>query len=597
MQAAVHQTLINDIENLLSSPTGIDETQAKQYRKQAETLINDQLDHPLTKDLEDGLSQLRDRIHTQVEKRDADFEKVIAELGRATQALKEENLKIVEDATHKALSIAGQIPGLSEQRRADIDKKLDQIYPKMRKLSAWRHWGTTRAREDLIEQIKQIVGSGMDPNKIVTRLREAKKQWQDWEQSGDHSEHKLWKEFSNTCDLAYEPCREFFKAQKQERKNNLAAKRQLIVEINQRFEDTDWAQPDWKEIDKWLRQVRGKFFKIGHTDYKQHKKLKTNLDKALEQFEEHLTREREHSLKVRRKLIEDVLALEQIPDLRDAMSTLDDLKKKWVITVLGKRSLENKLWTQYQQAQDLIYAKRNAERKEQDHERNDNLKQKRLQVEKLLEAANAPPEAMLSDASVVAQTIDTFNNIGYVPRKAEKALMDNWRKAQKHYKTALATARKAQARSSQNALLEKARLCAGLEQKQQQGEPADPVAATLAYEALPALSRDIEPALRARLTQASTDKPLAAAQLKINTKDQLARCMKLEVMLDLPTPEAYTRERMAFQIERLSASMKKNSQAQENVSDLKTQLLICGAIEPKQFDPVWARIDAILDAV
>ena len=284
-------------------------------------------------------------------------------------------------------------------------------------------------------------------------------------------------------------------------------------------------------------------------------------------------------------------------DVRQAISELDSLKKKWVITVLGKRGLENKLWNQYQKAQDLIYAKRNTERKEQDQERNDNLKQKRLQVEKLLEAANETPEAMLSGPSVLAQSIDAFNDIGYVPRKAEKALMDSWRKAQKQYKAALTTARQAQAKLSQNALLEKARLCADLEQKQQQGEPADAAAATLAYEALPTLSKEMESTLRKRLTQASESEPLAVAQLEKNTTDQLARCMKLEVMLDLPTPEAYTRERMAFQIERLSAAMKKSDQAQENASDLKAQLLTCGAIEPTQFETIWNRINAILEAV
>ena len=596
MQAAAHQTLINDIKNLLSGTAGIDETQAKQYRKQAESLIKDQLDHPLTTDLEAGLSQLRMRIHRQVEKRDADFEKVIAELSRANKALQEENLKIVEEATHKALSIAGQIPGLSEQRRAEIDKQLDRIYPKMRKLSAWRHWGTTRAREDLIDQIKQIIGSGMDPNKIVKQLREAKKQWQDWEKSGDHSEHKLWKEFSDSCDKAYEPCRAFYKAQKEERKTNLAAKRQLITDINQRFEDTDWNTPDWKEIDKWLRQIRGKFFKIGHTEYKHHKKLKVSLDTALSQFEEHLTRERERSLKARQKLIEDVLALEQLDDSREAMSALDGIKKKWLITVLSKRGIENKLWDQYQKAQDSVYAKRNAERKEQDQERNDNLKQKRLQVENLLQAASSTPEALLSGSSVLAQSIDAFNDIGYVPRKAEKALMDSWRKAQKQYKTALAKARQAQTKLSQNALLDKARLCSELEQKQQRGEAIDAPAAASAYAALPALSKDMESAMQKRFAQASEGKPLVEAQLQKNTDDQLMRCMKLEVMLDLETPDAYTRERMAFQIERLSASMKKNVQAQENATDLKAQLLSCGTIQPSQFNSIWRRINSILDA-
>ncbi len=596
MEAAVHQTLINDIENMLASPESIDETQAKPFRKKAEALLKDQLDHPLTKDLENCLSQLRERIHTQVEKRDSDFEKVMAELKTANAALKEENLKAVEEATHKALSIAGQIPGLSEQRRADIDKQLDAIYPKMRKLSAWRHWGTTRAREDLIDQIKQIVDSGMDPNKIVNRLREAKQQWQDWEKSGDHSEHKLWKEFSDTCDLAYAPCREFFKAQKEERKKNLAEKRELIAEIKQRYEDTDWSQPDWKDIDKWLRQARGKFFKIGHTDYKHHKKLKTNLDAVLGQFETELSRERERSLKARRKLVEDILALEQVDDIREAMSTLDTLKKNWQITVLSKRGIENKLWDQYQKAQDLIYGKRNAERKEQDQQRSENLKLKRLQVEKLLKAAGDTPEAVQANASVLAQCSDEFNAIGYVPRKAEKALMDSWRKAQKQFKTALQNARQAQAKSAQTALLEKARLCSKLEQQQIKGEAIDTEAAAQAYAALPELSPQMEQALRKRLDSSCNSTIPGSKLLKDNTAAQLERCMKLEVMLDLATPDAYAKDRMAFQIERLAASMKKNTQAQESAAELKSAILSCGAIEAEQYEVIWQRIDAILNA-
>jgi len=596
MEVAVHQTLINDLENLLASPAAIDEAQAKPLRKQAESLLKDQLDHPLTKDLEKCLAQMRERIHAQVEKREADYEKVLAELSTANAALAEENLQIVEDATHKALSIAGQIPGLSDQRRAEIDKQLDKIYPKMRKLSAWRHWGTTRAREDLIDQIKQIIGSGMDPNKIVKHLREAKQQWQDWEKSGDHSEHKLWKEFSDSCDKAYEPCREFFKAQKLERKNNLAEKRQLIADINQRLEDTDWDKPDWKDIDKWLRQVRGKFFKIGHTDYKHHKKLKAALETALNSFEAHLSRERERSLKARRKLVDDILALEQVDDIREAMSALDELKKKWQITVLSKRGVENKLWEKYQKAQDLIYSKRNAERKEQDQERNNNLKQKRLVVEKLLSAAAAKPVELLENSSALAQCSDEFNAIGYVPRKAEKALMDNWRKAQKQFKTALADARKAKRKSAQSALLEKARLCSRLEQQRLNGESIDCDAAQQSYTALPALSAELEKKLRARLDAICADSLTSEAQIKANTTEQLLRCMKLEVMLDLTTPEAYAKQRMAFQIERLAASMKKNTQAQEDAGDLKQQLLSCGAIEAGQYEPIWQRIDAILNA-
>ena len=121
-------------------------------------------------------------------------------------------------------------------------------------------------------------------------------------------------------------------------------------------------------------------------------------------------------------------------------------------------------------AQDQVYAKRKNERKEQDQERHENLKQKRQLVEELTRAAAADPEELLAGQSVLARFRDRFNEVGYVPRKAEKSLLDSWRKAQKDYSAALRQAEQVRAQTSQNALLDKARACAALELKKLGGE-------------------------------------------------------------------------------------------------------------------------------
>ena len=100
--------------------------------------------------------------------------------------------------------------------------------------------------------------------------------------------------------------------------------------------------------------------------------------------------------------------------------------------------------------------------------------------------------------------------------------------------------------------------------------------------------------MRARLEAALANNTCSDTELSARTKAQLARCLKIEVMLDLPTPEEYSSQRMAYQIERLSASMKKNTQAQESLEDLKQALLLSGPVELAAFDSIWSRIDAIL---
>jgi hypothetical protein len=297
---------------------------------------------------------------------------------------------------------------------------------------------------------------------------------------------------------------------------------------------------------------------------------------------------------MRRKLIDDILALDQVEDIRAAISELDQLKKKWIVTVLDKRGVENKLWDQYQKAQDVIYDKRNAERKEQDQVRNENLKQKRLVVEGLTKAAGATTDELIAGQSALAQHKDQFDEIGYVPRNAEKALMDSWRKAQKRYSEALHKARKTNAKNAQHILIEKAKFCAALEQRRQQGDSINADDSIKAYDALPALSAEFESKLRKRLQVALSEQGFTDSELDAQTEAQLACCLKTEVILDLPTPDEYSKQRMAYKIERLSASMKKNNQAQENLETLKLRLLTMGAIHQKQFDTIWTRIDNIL---
>jgi hypothetical protein len=146
-------------------------------------------------------------------------------------------------------------------------------------------------------------------------------------------------------------------------------------------------------------------------------------------------------------------------------------------------------------------------------------------------------------------------------------------------------------------LIEKAIFCAALEQRTLQDESLNAEECTKGYDALSPLPAALEPQMRARLQAVVENKACSDKALRTQTEAQMVRCLKIEVMLDLPTPDAYSKQRMAFQIERLSASMKKNTQAQESLEELKQGLLLEGPVELAVFDSIWARIDAILSVV
>jgi exonuclease SbcC len=607
-----HQAILDEINALLASANAIDETRAKKVRKATDVLRDSDAtpaagedaheedsglnaktdateedsgldaeidaaeeDSQLDANIDAALEKLRTRIHKQVERRNRDYEKALGLMDEQETALKDNELQQAERAYNKLMSIMGNIPGLSEKRWKDIEKRLNRVRPQLRKLESWRHWGTTQARQTLIQQMTQLTDAGLQPEKLAEQIKQAREQWHAWDKSGDHAGKALWKEFDQACEVAYKPCIAHFEKLKQRRKDNLRLRRAIIDGLNARYASTDWKQPDWREIDKFVNHARRDFYKIGNVDFKHRKPVAMALDEVLEKFEQDLSRERERSMKAREKLIADIEALTEVANLRDALDRLEALKKQWTITVTGKRTHENRLWKRFQAACDSTYRRRDAERKDQAAERNENLQQKQALIEELARTAAAADEELLANVPVLARIRQQWETIGWVPRNQENSLDSQWRNAQKQFSQALKEAKSRAHASELDNIVKHAALCEQTEQAVLAGSALDTAAVEAQRQALPALSAAIAAAMQQRFTQA-LNRPDDAA-LSDNLAFKLDACLKLEVLLELESPQECQAERMAYQIERLNSSMKKGPGAQDSPRDLLLAVLASGA--------------------
>lgn len=591
------QALIDGLTALLSDKKGIDEAIAKQLRKAANNMATAQqaegsaLDASLSATAEKLLTEVREKTHQQIERREQDYEKVISLLNDTDKSVKANELKKAEESIHKLLSILGTIPGLSNQRKLKIDKRLNRIQPQIRKLESWRHWGTTQARQDLMEQVKLLVGSRLHPKELARTIEDARNQWRDWDKGGDHSKQALWTEFDTACKEAFVPCTVYFGERKKARKDALGARRAMIDGINQRYSETDWNSPDYKDLDKWLRGQRRDFFKTENVDFKQRKKITATLDEAVEQFETHLSQERTRCFKTRQKLVEDVQALGLLEDSKSAMDQLESLKKRWVVTVIEKPGLEDKLWKQYQKACDAIYAKRKEARKQQDVQFNQNLKDKNALIEQLYQVVNLEPQAMLNERSRFNQLIDQYKEIGYVPRKHEKSVQNRFNQIRKQIDKGLVARESAKQNEALNQLHLQSTLCSQLEAAIQSGKKLDSITKQWPENGAQAsMQKRYEQAIKAREGSGFDSKQLTA-----HYESKLEYCLKLEVNYDLDSPAEFQKQRMAYQIERLAASMKKNTAAQYQPDELILKLLCLGAVPAQHIDSMQARIQSCFD--
>jgi hypothetical protein len=594
------QAILDEINALLEASSAIDEARAKKVRKATDALRNTDSapaageseqregNGPDT-EIDAALETLRARVNKQVERRNRDYEKALHLTDELETALEDNELQQAEHAYHTLMSIMGNIPGLSEQRWRDIEKRLNRVRPQLRKLESWRHWGTTQVRQNLINQVTQLTDAGLQPEELAKRVKQARDQWHAWDKSGDHAGKALWKEFDQACEKAYQPCIAHFEKLKQRRKENLRQRRAVIDALNARYASTDWKQPDWREIDKFVNHARRDFYKIGNVDFRHRKPVARALDEALEQFEQYLSRERERSMKARERLITDIEALGEVTNLHDALERLDTLKKQWIITVAGKRERENRLWKRFQTACDSTYRRRDARRKEQDAERSENLKRKQALIEELIRTAAASDEKLLANTSTLARIRQQWEETGWVPRKQENSLDSQWRKAQQQFGNALKDAASRTKAAELDNIAKRATLCSQWEQAMLAGDAIDTEAVEAEWDALPAPSGASAEAIQHRYGQ-TLSRP-DDSRLADNLAEKQDACLKLEVLLELESPEEYQAERMAYQIERLNSSMKKDQSAQDSPKDLLLAALTTGAVPADAAGAIEERIN------
>jgi len=597
------QTILDEINALLRASGGIDETRAKQVRKAIDALRTTNStsaagegpgaeDNELDVQIDAGLETLRSRIHKQVERRNRDFDKAHRLMDELESALGDNELQQAERAHHALMSILGNIPGLSEQRWKDIEKRLNRARPRLRKLESWRHWGTTRARHELINQVAGLKEAGLPPEKLAAQIKQARAQWHAWDKSGDNSGKALWKAFDQACEEAYRPCVAYFEQLRQQRAENLRQRQAIIDSLHARFAATDWKQPDWRELDKAVNHARRDFYKIGNVDFRHRKPLARALDEVLVKFEEQLCSERERSLKARERLIHDIEALGEVTSLREALDRLEALKERWKITVTGKRELENRLWKRFQAACDQTYRRRDAERKQQDAERHENLQHRQALIGELNRASAAADAELLADTTVLARVRQQWEATGPVPRKEEKALENRWRKAQQQFTGALEAAQSRARAGALDNLARRAALCHQWEQAVLAGNAPDAAAIEAEWQALPALPGAFAEAIRQRFSQA-LNRP-DDTTLANNHAAKQAACLRLEVLLELESPGECQNERMAYQVERLSASLKKDAGAQDSPEDLLLGALTTGAVPAGMAAAIEQRIGVCL---
>ena len=551
----------------------------------------------------------------QLAKRDR-AEAVAPVLQRAEAALESGNLA----ETHRhLLEVDAALSGglLPDALRA----RLQALQAEYARLKGWQHWGGGRAREDLVQEAQTLatattaaladpLQAGKVPVKqLADVIDDLRKRWKELDRLGGATNQTLWHGFDAALKTAFEPVAAHLAELKARRKENLAARLQLITALEAAAATTDAATDattdatadpatdaathiptdaatapvaadptpgdarnsanDWREQARALAHFQQEWRKLGpveHTvPHKARDALVARMQASVARIEAPLQAARSAAQQVREQLVARAQALSieaaANPHGRDVVARVRELQEQWqqhARTLPLARPVENALWAAFKTATDAVFVQRDAAYSARDAELLANLAAREALIQTLQTLTEQTPA---TEFKRVLAGVDAQWRQGVdVPRQQVASLDARFHAARQAAQQMLAGNAQRIRQARFDALTAKLALCEALEQ----GMAADADAGAGAgastpgdraqqWAALPALQPAWEEALAQRwqrsLAGAGPALPAAAA-------DALdAVLLRLEVALEVASPPAFQAARRDMKLLAMKAAL------------------------------------------
>ncbi len=333
------------------------------------------------------------------EKRQAEQDVV---LGKLTQALEAGDL-----STSRALSSSIEPRLLSTQGQ----RLWQSLQPQLKTLEGWEHWANNKVRSRLCEDLEQLIGSGLHPDALATRVREVQQEWKRLDalegRTAESTPTGLDKRFRVACARVLKPARGFFEkrdALRSERQGEVAG---FIAEAEAALETADG--PALLVLQRAATDHLRGLGDLGHGDRKGlAKRLRDLLDAIRPRVEAGFQR----SESERQTLIDAAKRLAGESDGRRAGTEAKQLMERWKRIGKGRMARDQAQWREFRGALDAVFAGLDERRKAVESERADNTRLAEGVVAELEGFATLEGDALTGSQNAVRDLRDRWQALG-----------------------------------------------------------------------------------------------------------------------------------------------------------------------------------------
>lgn len=274
--------------------------------------------------------------------------------------------------------------GLPTTDMAFFNRRIQMLTPYLRELQDWRRWGTDQVRKQLIETAEHLrEDDGIDPTTRAQQVQALREEWRKLSHLEPGQQHALWKTFDSTVTAAYEPSKQHFVEQAQQREANLEARHQVCAALEALHTDTNWQNAAWRELQVQVNNLRKQWKDAGTVSHKNWGAVNDRFNAAMDALEAQFKAERARNWQAREQLVAQAKALLDDPNTEQAIEQIKALQATWQITLASRHSDEQNLWKQFREPIDALFARSREERQQKRETQNaQQVENARLEAEK-----------------------------------------------------------------------------------------------------------------------------------------------------------------------------------------------------------------------
>ena len=249
---------------------------------------------------------------------------------------------------------------------AALQRQLAPLQTRYAELGRWQHWSNNQRRRVLCADIETLAGSGLHPDAVATRVREAREEWQRMNaaegMADDEASEGISRRFHGLCQRALRPTREYFSKRQEVRKTHGGETAALLEKIAAIGADCN----DWKLIGNLRSEASTALRGLDAVPPQARTALARQLKEAIARLQTASETHERDVQQAKQRLIDQATALQDRDDHTGATRDVRELQKKWSALGNGRRNTDQRQWREFRAACDAVFGKLDAARKERD---------------------------------------------------------------------------------------------------------------------------------------------------------------------------------------------------------------------------------------